>query len=110
MNIKLKDICRRLGLALLLIAAFDASAYAADTVRYGSQIGAQYSLHVLLKQNQAKYNLKYEFREFRAGTENMLALEQREVDVSTLTTQHLLRATEDPRSRTPSVAQYTAPK
>lgn len=80
-----------------LIGAFlaAAGAWAADTVRYGAQIGAQYSLRQALEENQAKYDLKYEFREFRSGTDNILALEQREVDVSTATTQHLLRAVEE---------------
>lgn len=86
---------RRAALSICLAAGFAAAACAQDTVRYGAQLGAQYSLKVLLKENQAKYNLKYDFKEFRSGTENILALEQREVDISTATTQHLLRAIEE---------------
>jgi NitT/TauT family transport system substrate-binding protein len=79
----------------IIFSIFVTAAFAADTVRYGAQIGAQYSLRQVLEEIQAKYNLKYEFREFRSGTDNILALEQREVDVSTATTQHLLRAVEE---------------
>jgi ABC-type nitrate/sulfonate/bicarbonate transport system substrate-binding protein len=86
---------RRAAIAALIAGGFAAAASAQDTVRYGAQLGAQYSLNVLLKENQAKYNLKYDFKEFRSGTENILALEQREVDISTATTQHLLRAIEE---------------
>lgn len=86
---------RRAALSIFLAAGFAATAAAQDTVRYGAQLGAQYSLKVLLQENQAKYNLKYDFKEFRSGTENILALEQREVDISTATTQHLLRAIEE---------------
>jgi NitT/TauT family transport system substrate-binding protein len=79
---------------LAALLAFNHFAAAADTVRYGAQIGAQYSLRQALEDNQDKYGLKYEFREFRSGTDNILALEQREVDVSTATSQHLLQAVE----------------
>lgn len=85
----------RRTLATAALLGLAGTAAAQDTVRYGAQIGAQYSLNVLLKENQAKYNLRYEIKDFRSGTENILALEQREVDVSTATTQHLLRAIEE---------------
>src|SRR5256885_622096 len=78
----------------LTVFLFLGTAHAADTVRYGAQVGAQYSLRQALEDLQGKYDLKYEFREFRSGTDNILALEQREVDVSTATTQHLLQAVE----------------
>ncbi len=81
--------------AAALFAAAVAPAQATDPVRYGAQLGAQYSLKVALEEVQAKYNLKYDFKDFRSGSENILALEQREVDVSTATTQHLLRAIEE---------------
>jgi NitT/TauT family transport system substrate-binding protein len=81
--------------ALVFLAAACGMAAAADTVRYGAQVGAQYSLRQALEENAAKHNLKYEFREFRSGTDNILALEQRELDVNTATTQHLLRAVEE---------------
>src|SRR5688572_15239076 len=85
---------RGLALAISALAATGA-ALAADTVRYGAQVGAQYSLRQVLEEIQGKYDLKYDFREFRSGTDNILALEQRQVDVSTATTQHLLRAVEE---------------
>jgi len=85
---------RRLLAAAALLGLAGAAA-AQDTVRYGAQLGAQYSLRLLLQENQAKYNLKYDFKDFRSGTENILALEQRELDISTATTQHLLRAIEE---------------
>src|SRR5688572_10958196 len=88
-------LLRKLALAAVALLAAAGTAAAQDTVRYGAQVGAQYSLNVLLKENQAKYNLKYDIKDFRSGTENILALEQREVDVSTATTQHLLRAIEE---------------
>jgi len=85
----------RLAAALIGSFVVAGASFAADTVRYGAQIGAQYSLRQALEEIQGKYNLKYEFHEFRSGTDNILALEQREVDVSTATTQHLLRAVEE---------------
>ena len=91
----LRRACQTPALAAVAFVAMAGTAAAQDTVRYGAQVGAQYSLNVLLKENQAKYNLKYDIKDFRSGTENILALEQREVDVSTATTQHLLRAIEE---------------
>jgi ABC-type nitrate/sulfonate/bicarbonate transport system substrate-binding protein len=87
---------RRLVTAAL--GFFAVTAFAADTVRYGAQVGAQYSLRQALEDIQGKYDLKYTFHEFRSGTDNILALEQRELDVSTATTQHLLRAVEEDMS------------
>jgi len=90
---------RAIGAAIVTaafgIAGLTGVAGAADTVRYGAQIGAQYSLRTALVELQGKYDLKYEFKDFRSGTENILALEQREIDVSTATSQHLLRAIEE---------------
>ncbi len=83
-----------IGTSLLACGAVGA-ANAADTVRYGAQLGAQYSLRLVLQEIQGKYDLKYDFKDFRSGTENILALEQREIDVSTATSQHLLRAIEE---------------
>src|SRR5262249_51919220 len=71
---------RRAAAAAFLASAIAGAAAAQDVVRYGAQVGAQYSLNVLLKENQAKYNLRYDIKDFRSGTENILALEQREVD------------------------------
>lgn len=89
----------RAGLAALGAALFGGAlacaAHAQDTVRYGAQIGAQYSLRIALQDLSDKYKLKYDFKDFRSGTENILALEQREIDVSTATSQHLLRAIEE---------------
>ena len=76
-------------------AGFAGAAAAQDVVRWGAQLGAQYSMRTALTEIEGKYKLKHEFKEFRSGTENILALEQREVDVSTATTQHLLRAIEE---------------
>ena len=93
--------CRgmRAGLCALalLVAALGLAgrAGAQDVVRWGAQLGAQYSLRAALTEIEGKYKLRHEFKEFRSGTENILALEQREVDVSTATTQHLLRASEE---------------
>lgn len=81
--------------ALVAALLLSAAAYAADQVRYGAQLGAQYSLRLALQEIEGKYNLKYDFKDFRSGTENILALEQREIDVSTATSQHLLRAIEE---------------
>jgi NitT/TauT family transport system substrate-binding protein len=92
---------RRLAVAACAAAAVVAAQFlagaagAADLVRYGAQLGAQYSLRDVLKEIEGKHNLKFEFRDFRSGTENILALEQREVDISTATSQHLLRAIEE---------------
>ena len=68
---------RALFAAVALIGSLG-SALAADAVRYGSQIGAQYSRRLALEELQSKYNLKYEFKDFRSGTENILALEYSE--------------------------------
>src|SRR2546422_11714807 len=74
------------------------TATAQDLVRYGAQAGAQFSLRQALQDVQSKYNFKFEFLEFRGGTDNILALEQRQLDINTATVQHLLRAVEEDMS------------
>jgi ABC-type nitrate/sulfonate/bicarbonate transport system substrate-binding protein len=80
---------------LLPFAATGAFAQSADTVRHGVQIGALGALRVTLPELEAKYRLKYEFKDFRDSSAVMLAIEQGELDIGNTTVQHLVRAMEE---------------
>ncbi|MGH7004297.1 MAG: hypothetical protein ACREIP_10150, partial [Alphaproteobacteria bacterium] len=79
------------GLALASLS----SAQGNDTVRHGIQRGALGALRVAMADVEAKYKLKYEFKDFNDSTAALLALEQGEVDVANTTVQHLVRAMEE---------------
>jgi NitT/TauT family transport system substrate-binding protein len=81
--------------AMAALLALGGTPQAADTVREGLQIGALGSLRMALPDVQDKYNLKYDFKDFRDSTAALLALEQGELDVVNTTNQHLVRAMEE---------------
>ena len=68
------------------------SAFAADSVRHGIQIGALGALRTTLPTVEQKYDLKYDVKDFRESTAALLALEQGELDIANTTSQHLVRA------------------
>ncbi len=82
------------ALASIVVAA-GASAQPVDTVRHGLQIGALGSLRVTLPEIEAKYRLKYEYKDFRDSTAAMLAVEQGEIEIANTTAQHVVRAMEE---------------
>jgi NitT/TauT family transport system substrate-binding protein len=67
-------------------------ALAADTVRYGIQIGALGALRTTLPDAAKKYDIIYDMKDFRDSTSVLLALEQGELDFGNSTIQHLIRA------------------
>ena len=81
--------------AMAAMLALGGAPQAADTVREGLQIGALGSLRMALPDVQDKYNLKYEYKDFRDSTAALLALEQGELDIVNTTNQHLVRAMEE---------------
>ena len=89
---------RTLWLSSLSLAAIGAgglgSTYARgdDTVRYGTAIGAVGALRMVLPSVEKKYGLKYDVKDFRDSTSQLLALDQGELDIANTTSQHLVRA------------------
>src|SRR5215831_12779492 len=89
---------RTLWLSSLSLAAIGTGALAAtyarpdDTVRYGTAIGAVGALHMVLPSVEKKYGLKYDVKDFRDSTSQLLALGQGELDIANTTSQHLVRA------------------
>ena len=65
---------------------------AADIVRHGLQIGALGALRTTLPTVAEANDLKFDIKDFRDSTSVMLALEQSELDIGNITTQHLIRA------------------
>ena len=67
---------RLLKSAFIFLSAicFGAPAMSADLVRFGIQIGALSALRVTLPDSEQKFDLKYEFKEFRDSTAALLAL------------------------------------
>jgi NitT/TauT family transport system substrate-binding protein len=63
-----------------------------DTVRYGTVIGTLGALRSAWPGVGKKYGLTYDTRDFRDSTSAMLALDQGELDIANITTQHLVRA------------------
>jgi NitT/TauT family transport system substrate-binding protein len=63
-----------------------------DAVRYGTQIGALGALRTVLPSIEKKYSLKYDTKDFRDATSSLLALDQGELDLTNVTSQHLVRA------------------
>jgi NitT/TauT family transport system substrate-binding protein len=63
-----------------------------DAVRYGTVIGTLGALRSSLPGVEKKYGLKYDVKDFRDTTSAMLALDQGELDIANITTQHLVRA------------------
>ena len=63
-----------------------------DTVRFGMVIGALGALRTALPGVEKKYGLKYDIKDFRDATAGLLALDQGELDVVNITSQHLVRA------------------
>jgi NitT/TauT family transport system substrate-binding protein len=89
---------RTLWLSSLSLAAIGTGALAAtyarpdDTVRYGTAIGAVGALRMVLPSVEKKYGLKYDVKDFRDSTSQLLALDQGELDIANTTSQHLVRA------------------
>jgi ABC-type nitrate/sulfonate/bicarbonate transport system substrate-binding protein len=89
---------RTLWLSSLSVAAIGTGARAAsdvrrdDTVRYGTAIGAVGALRMVLPGVEKKYGLKYDVKDFRDSTSQLLALGQGELDIANTTSQHLVRA------------------
>jgi NitT/TauT family transport system substrate-binding protein len=89
---------RTLWLSSLSLAAIGTGAPAAtyarrdDTVRYGTAIGAVGALRMVLPSVEKKYRLKYDVKDFRDSTSQLLALGQGELDIANTTSQHLVRA------------------
>jgi ABC-type nitrate/sulfonate/bicarbonate transport system substrate-binding protein len=89
---------RAIWLSSLSLAAIGAGALPAtdacadDTVRYGTAIGGIGALRTVLPSVEKKYGLKYDIRDFRDSTSQLLALDQGELDVANTTSQHLVRA------------------
>jgi NitT/TauT family transport system substrate-binding protein len=67
-------------------------AYAAETLRYGLQIGAMGALRTTLAAASNKYGLTFDAKDFRDSTSVLLAIEQGELEIGNTTTQHLIRA------------------
>jgi NitT/TauT family transport system substrate-binding protein len=63
-----------------------------DTVRSGTVIGALGALRTVLPNVEKKYGLKYDMKDFRDATSCLLALDQGELDLTSITSQHLVRA------------------
>jgi NitT/TauT family transport system substrate-binding protein len=63
-----------------------------DTIRYGTVIGSLGALRTALPGIEKKYGLKYDIRDFRESTSALLALDQGELDIANITSQHLVRA------------------
>ncbi len=81
------------GTALgVTLPTFVRSAFAADTVREGLQIGAMGALRTTLPGASKKDDLTLDVKDFRDSTSALLALEQGELDIVNTTTQHLIRA------------------
>ncbi len=68
------------------------SAWAADTVRHGIQLGGLGALRSTLPEVAKKYNITYDVNDFRDSTSVLLALEQGGLDFGNTTTLHLIRA------------------
>jgi len=89
---------RAFWLSSLSLAAIGAGGLAAtytrrdDTVRYGTVIGALGTLRTILPSVAKKYELKYDMKDFRDSTSTLLALDQGELDVTNITSQHLVLA------------------
>ena len=89
---------RTVWLSSLSLAAIGAGALAAtyarpdDTVRYGTAIGGAGALRMVLPSVEKKYGLKYDVKDFRDSTSQLLALSQGELDIANTTSQHLVRA------------------
>jgi len=89
---------RTLWLSSLSLPAIGTGALAAtyarldDTVRYGTAIGAVGALRMVLPGVEKRYGLKYDVKDFRDSTSQLLALDQGELDIANTTSQHLVRA------------------
>jgi NitT/TauT family transport system substrate-binding protein len=68
------------------------SAFAADTVREGLQIGAMGALRTTLPAAGKKDDFALDVKDFRDSTSVLLAIEQGELEIGNTTTQHLIRA------------------
>jgi len=78
--------------AVALGAGFTKALAATDTVRHGLQIGALGALRSTLPTVAEANNLKFDVKDFTDSTSVLLALEQSELDIGNITTQHLIRA------------------
>jgi NitT/TauT family transport system substrate-binding protein len=81
------------GASVLAMGACATGASAAtENVRHGLQIGGLGALRTSLPSVAGANNLTYDFKDFRDSTSVLLALEQNELDIGNITTQHLIRA------------------
>jgi NitT/TauT family transport system substrate-binding protein len=64
----------------------------ADAVRWGTVIGTLGALRSALPDVEKTRGLKYDVKDFRDSTAALLALDQGELDIASITTQHLVRA------------------
>jgi NitT/TauT family transport system substrate-binding protein len=89
---------RTVWLSSLSMAAISAAGLASadmrkdDTVRFGAVIGALGALRTALPSVETRHRLKYDIKDFRETTSALLALDQGELDVANITSQHLVRA------------------
>ncbi len=89
---------RTVWLSSLSMAAISAAPRASadtrkdDTVRFGAVIGALGALRTALPSVETKHGLKFDIKDFRETTSALLALDQGELDVANITSQHLVRA------------------
>lgn len=89
---------RTVWLSSLSLAASGADGFGStyargdDAVRYGTVIGALGALRTVLPNVEKKYALKYDMKDFRDATSCLLALDQGELDLTSITSQHLVRA------------------
>ncbi len=63
-----------------------------DTVRFGAVIGALGALRTALPGVETRHGLKYDIKDFPETTSSLLALDQGQLDVANITSQHLVRA------------------
>jgi NitT/TauT family transport system substrate-binding protein len=63
-----------------------------DTVRFGAVIGALGALRTALPTVETRYGLKYDIKDFPETTSALLALDQGQLEVANITSQHLVRA------------------
>lgn len=80
------------GGSIAIPTALTSTAFAADTVRSGLQIGAMGALRTALSAPDKKYDIIIDTKDFRDSTSVLLAIEQGELDIGNTTTQHLIRA------------------
>jgi ABC-type nitrate/sulfonate/bicarbonate transport system substrate-binding protein len=81
-----------LSLAAIGTVGLAPAVRADDTVRYGAVIGTLGALRAALPDIEKKHGLKYDTRDFRDSTSALLALDQGQLDIANITSQHLVRA------------------